>query len=191
MLPPRGSPAERQHDLTYSDHDPHPDAVRAMVRSLAGDVDTAGVELMRLVRIVANQFDAVVDEQLGPFGLSGPRWILLMRLMAEDRRNDGQGASPTHLSRCQNVSKNTISSLLRGLEEQGFVERTLDPQDGRAFRIHLTDAGQELIQATATENVRYFNHLVCGLSAAERSQLIELLAKLHSSMAQHCHLGGE
>jgi DNA-binding MarR family transcriptional regulator len=177
--------------LTHSDHDPHAGAVRAMVRSLAGDVDTAGVELIRLVRIVSNQFDAVVDEQLGQIGLSGPRWTLLMRLMAEERRSNGQGASPTHLSRCQNVSKNTISALLRGLEEQGFVRRTLDPEDRRVFRIHLTDAGQELIQATAPENVRYFNHLVSGLSAAERSQLIELLVKLHSSMAVHCHLGGE
>jgi DNA-binding MarR family transcriptional regulator len=162
-----------------------------MVRSLARDEDTTGVELMSLVRIVANQFGAVVDEQLGEIGLSGPRWTLLLRLMAEGRRNDGQGSSPTHLSRCQNVSKNTISALLRGLEEQGFVERALDSQDRRVFRIHLTDAGQELIQTTATENIHYFNHLVSGLSAAERSQLIELLAKLHSSMAQHCHLGGE
>jgi DNA-binding MarR family transcriptional regulator len=177
--------------LTNIDRDPHAGAVRAMVRTLAGDVDTAGVELMRLIRIVANQFDAVIDEQLGEFGLSGPRWALLMRLMAEDRRNDGQGASPTHLSRCQSVSKNTISALLRGLEEQGFVERALDPQDRRVFRIHLTGAGQELIQATATDNVRYFNELVSGLSAAERSQLIELLAKLHGSMAQHSHLGGK
>jgi len=161
-----------------------------MVRSLAGDVDTTGVEFIRLVRIVANQFDAVVDEKLGEFGLSGPRWALLMRLMAEERRNGGQGASPTYLSRCQDVSKNTISALLRGLEEQGLVERALDLQDRRVFRIHLTGAGRELIQATAAENVSYFNELVSGLSAAERSQLIELLVKLHGSMAQHCHLGG-
>jgi DNA-binding MarR family transcriptional regulator len=177
--------------LTSSDHDPHAQAVRALVRSLVGDVDTAGVDLMRLVRIVANQFDAVVDERLGEFGLSGPRWALLMRLMAEERRTDSQGVSPTHLSRCQNVSKNTISTLLRGLEVQGLVERTLDPRDRRVFRIRLTGVGQELIRATAAGNVRYFNDLVSGLDAAERSQLIELLAKLHGSMAQHYHIGGE
>lgn len=162
-----------------------------MVRSLAGDVDTTGVELMRLIRIVSNQFDAVVDEQLGEIGLSGPRWTLLLHLMAEERRSDGQGASPTHLSRGQNVSKNTISALLRGLEEQGLIERALDAQDKRVFRIRLTAAGRELIQDTAPENIRYFNHLVSGLIAAECSQLIELLAKLHNSMAQHCHLRGE
>jgi DNA-binding MarR family transcriptional regulator len=177
--------------LTNIDHDPHAGAVRAMIRSLAGDVDTAGLELMRLIRIVANQFDAVVDERLGGVGLSGPRWALLLRLMAEDWRSGGQGASPTQLSRCQNVSKNTISALLRGLEEQGLVERALDAQDRRVFRIRLTGAGQELIQATAIESIRYFNELVSGLSPAERLQLIALLGKLHGSMAQRCDLGGD
>jgi len=162
-----------------------------MVRSLAGDVDTIGIELMRLVRIVANHCDSVVDDKLSAVGLSGPRWYLLMRLFADERRYGLVGTSPTHLSRGQNVSKNTISALLRGLEEQGLVERDLDPHDKRVFRIRLTGAGRELIQASAAENVLYFNDLVSGLSAAERSQLIELLAKLHSSMAQHCHLGGE
>jgi DNA-binding MarR family transcriptional regulator len=177
--------------LTGIELDPHAAPVRAMVRTLAGDVDTAGVELVRLVRIVANQSEAVVGEQLGKFGLSGPRWTLLVRLMAEEQRSEGRGASPTYLSRCQNVSKNTISALLRGLEEQGLIERVLDPDDRRVFRIHLTGAGQDLIRATATDNVRYFNRLVSGLSAAERSHLIELLVKLHGSMAQHSLLQGE
>ena len=162
-----------------------------MVRSLAGDVDTTGVELMRLVRIVANYYDSAVDGKLSEVGLSGSRWYLLLRLFAEERRQGLDGVSPTRLSQGQSVSKNTISALLRGLEEQGLIERALDAQDKRVFRIRLTAAGRELIQDTAPENIRYFNHLVSGLSAAECSQLIELLAKLHSSMAQHCHLRGE
>jgi DNA-binding MarR family transcriptional regulator len=177
--------------VTTIDPDPHAAAVRTMVRDLAGDVDTAGVELMRLVRIVGNQADAVINRQLAHSGLSGPRWTLLMRLMAEERRNDGRGASPTYLSRCQNVSKNTISALLRGLEEQGLVERVLDPDDRRVFRIHLTGAGRAVVQATAADSVGYYNRLVSGLTAAERAELIELLARLHGSMAQHCHLEGE
>ena len=54
--------------------------------------------------------------------------------------------SPTHLSRCQSVSKNTISSLIGGLEEQGLVERELDRDDKRVFRIHLTDAGRQAVR---------------------------------------------
>ena len=71
--------------------------------------------------------------------------------------------SPTHLSRCQNVSKNTISSLIGGLEEQGLVERELDRTDKRVFRIHLTDAGRQAVQETAPDHVAYLNALAGGL----------------------------
>lgn len=169
--------------MTEGGDDAHAQAVRATVRGLAGNVDTTGIELTSLVRIVANHCDSAADDKLSEVGLSGPRWVLLMRLMAEELHNGGEATSPTRLSRCQNVSKNTISALLRGLEDQGLVERALDPDDKRVFRIRLTRAGRQLIQATATENVLYFNDLVSGLSPAERAQLIELLAKLHSSMA--------
>ncbi len=50
---PRGWPAERVHALTDIEHDTHADAVRAMVRSLAGDVDPAGVEqVMRALELL-------------------------------------------------------------------------------------------------------------------------------------------
>jgi MarR family transcriptional regulator, negative regulator of the multidrug operon emrRAB len=90
--------------------------------------------------------------------------------------------SPTHLSRCQNVSKNTISSLIGGLEEQGLVERELDRTDKRVFRIHLTDTGRQAVQETAPEHVAYLNALAGGLTEEERGQLIGLLEKLHASL---------
>jgi DNA-binding MarR family transcriptional regulator len=90
--------------------------------------------------------------------------------------------SPTYLSRCQSVSKNTISSLIGGLEEQGLVERELDRTDKRVFRIHLTDAGRQAVEETAPEHVAYLNALAGGLSGDERVQLVRLLEKLHGSL---------
>ncbi len=162
----------------------HAQAVRSAVKSLAGDVDPTGVLLMRLVRTIANQYDALAEEQLGSSGLSGPRWGLLLRLLAEEEGVGAAGASPTHLSRCQNVSKNTISSLLRGLEDQGLVERALDATDKRVFRISLTQAGRDLIRQTAPEHILFLNHLTAGLGPADCATLIQLLGKLHRSLLQ-------
>lgn len=160
----------------------HSDAVRQVVGELAGDLDPSGVEIVRLIRMVSNAYEARVDDALRETGLSGPRWGLLFRMLAEERRGGALGMSPTHLSRCQNVSKNTISSLIGGLEEQGLVERELDRADKRVFRIHLTEAGRRAVEQSAPEHVTYLDALAGGLSTDERSQLIGLLEKLHASL---------
>jgi len=158
---------------------------RAMLRELVGDVDPTGLELLRLVKIVSNQYDALVGERLRAADLSGSRWRLLLRLHGEEQDADSQGISPTHLSRCQNVSKNTISALLRGLEEQGLIERTLDPDDKRAFRIRLTEAGRARVRETAPQHLAFLNTLIEGLTPDERGQLIQLLGKLRHSLLTH------
>ena len=162
----------------------HSGVVREMVGDLAGDADPSGIEIVRLVRMVCNIYDARVDDALRESGLSGPRWRLLLRMLGEEKRRGLGGMSPTHLSRCQNVSKNTISSLIGGLEEQGLVERELDRVDKRVFRIHLTDAGRQAVLDTAPEHVAYLNSLAAGLSEDEREQLIGLLEKLHASLVR-------
>lgn len=162
----------------------HSGAVREMVEDFAGDADPSGVEIVRLVRTVCNIYDARVDDALRETGLSGPRWRLLLRMLAEEKRGGKDGMSPTHLSRCQNVSKNTISSLIGGLEEQGLVERELDRADKRVFRIRLTGAGRQAVEDTAPQHVAYLNALAGGLTAEERAQLIALLEKLHASLSK-------
>jgi len=159
------------------------DTGRAMLRELVGDVDPTGLELARLIKIISNQYDALIGERLRTADLSGPRWRLLLRLHGEEQAAAGQGISPTHLSHSQHVSKNTISALLRGLEEQGLVERTLDSDDRRVFHIHLTDAGRAMVRETAPQHLAFLNTLIEGLTPDERVQLIQLLGKLRRSLS--------
>ncbi len=165
------------------DSNAHAQAIRGSLQNLAGDADLAGMELVRLIGMVANAYASAVDENLRDAGLSWPRLGLLLRLMAEERCGVAGGLSPTHLSHHQNVSKNTISALLRGLEEQGLIERTLDSDDRRVFHIRLTDAGRQIIQAHAPGHIGLMNELAAGLTAEERAQLTMLLGKLYRSLA--------
>lgn len=158
--------------------------MRDLLHDLAGAVDPSGLELARLVHVVANQYEALGIGHAKSKGFSGPRWRLLLRLMAEERLGNNDGLSPSYLSRCQDVGKNTISVLLRGLEEQGMIERTLDQEDRRFFRIRLTPSGRELIQTRAPVWLDRLNGISAGLSSEEKAELIRLLAALHSSLAR-------
>lgn len=166
--------------------DAHAHAIRTLVHDLTGGEEAArGLELFRLLHMVTNALDAAAGEHLrdsSDWSVSGPRWALLLRLLAEERCGCGEGISPTYLSRRQRVSKNTISVLLRGLEEQGLIERSVAPGDRRAFHIGLTDAGRTLVETTAPEHIIYLNELTAGLDAEESRQLTALLEKLYRSV---------
>jgi DNA-binding MarR family transcriptional regulator len=125
----------------------------------------------------------------GDSRISGPRFWLMFRLFMEDSTGNGKGLTPTVLSESQRVSKNTISSLLRGLESQGLIERQLDKEDLRAFRIRLTQAGQDCVRATALSRMRSVKEMVSVLSAEEQAQLVALLRKLQMVLIERYRPG--
>lgn len=100
------------------------------------------------------------------------------------KRGNVEGLNPTTLSHAHRVSKNTISALVRGLEEQGLVQRNLEPTDFRKFRIQLTDTGRELITKSGPGRVEKYNQLAKHMTLEERNQLINLLIKLHHSLTE-------
>ncbi len=166
--------------------DQHAQAAKAVAHGLGiSGVDTTGLELARLVRMVSNLYQVIGDEHLQESGVSGPRWGILLRLRREELHGEFNGCSPTHLSHCQSVSKNTISALVRGLEEQGLVERALDPEDRRGFRIRLSEAGRRLMADTMPLHMRFMNELVAGLTPEEKAELAALLQKLYRALASH------
>lgn len=141
-----------------------------------------GVQLLRAVRIVNNLYDVIFSERLRDDQLSGPRWGVLMRLYAEEMNGNTNGLSPSVLSRHQSVSKNTVSSLLRGLEEQGFIERQLDQQDRRSFTIRLTELARAQVRENAPAHVAFLNQLCADLSEQETATLLGLLTRLRRSL---------
>ncbi len=114
--------------------------------------------------------------------ISMPRWRVLLHLFMAERTGQGCGLTPTELSQFQQVSKNTISSLLRGLEEQGMITRETDPKDLRLFHIQLTDAGRQVVMNSAPRRIEGLNRLLSDLPAEDCRQLLALLTRLHVSM---------
>lgn len=156
------------------------------VQSVTGSTELAtGVELAALLRLVSSLYDMPGAAQPDTSEVTRARWRILFQLLTEVRRGHTEGLNPTYLSQCLHVSKNTVSSLLRGLETQGLVQRVLDPQDHRRFRIQLTEAGQTLVETAAPQQIAYLNFIISDLTPAEQEQLLALLTKLYYSLTAH------
>src|SRR5690606_23980538 len=56
-----------------------------------------------------------------------------------------QTSHPTVVSRSTGIPPSTISRLLRSLEDRGLVERAVDTEDLRRFRVSLTRAGKRAV----------------------------------------------
>jgi DNA-binding MarR family transcriptional regulator len=54
--------------------------------------------------------------------------------------------TPSELAEIERIKRPTATRVLRGLEEEGLVERTPDPKDGRSALISLTGEGRERLR---------------------------------------------
>lgn len=172
-------------DFTSKKDDPfeemHDHLVKHLLQFLDSD-DIEGLEISSLVRIVANLYSTVIFQDNKSGELSGPRMGILFRLIVAEEKGMTRGINPTQLSHSQHVKKNTISSLLRGLEENGLIERHPDPNDKRGYLIKITQAGKDMVKRTGPYRLKLMNDLASGLTPDEKKQLIQLLEKLRKSI---------
>lgn len=58
---------------------------------------------------------------------------------------DLEGTRSTELAKRMGVSKQAVARLVKELEEEGFLTRTQDDADGRAFLVTFTESGVEYL----------------------------------------------
>jgi len=157
--------------------------IQSHIEQMARGQDIRGMRIAHNIRVLGKLFDMAVA-RFPQFGaLSGPRLGILLRLYMEAEHGDPQGVNPSALGRFQDVKKNTISALLKSLEEAGLIERAPHPTDGRASLVRITPTGKELVRSTAPLRFQYMTELTSSLSTAEKDDLIRLLTKLHHSLS--------
>ena len=70
-----------------------------------------------------------------------------------------------------------ITAMVDSLEEKGLVGRERDPDDRRAWKVHLTDAGRDLRQFMANRAAQLFTE-AAGLPEDKTIDLARLLAEV-------------
>ncbi len=80
------------------------------------------------------------------------------------------------------ISAPTASRAIDVLVEVGFVDRLRDPNDRRALRLGLTESGQARASEREARVATAFTPALASLTAAERKQLVALLARLAAEL---------
>lgn len=93
------------------------------------------------------------------------------------------GVRQVDLAERLEIQPMTLVRVIDQLEAAGYVERRIDPQDRRAFRLHVTGkAGpvlEHIEQASREAQSRAFR----GLSAAERAAFVHALQVMKENLS--------
>jgi DNA-binding MarR family transcriptional regulator len=85
---------------------------------------------------------------------------------------------PADLADTLCMPRPTVTTNLKRLEAAGLVGREIDPADLRRHRLHLTDAGREVLSRGMAVLAQAFGARLARLSAAEQAELQGMLERL-------------
>lgn len=115
---------------------------------------------------------ALYKEKFGSYNLTPQQFGLMRFLWVED------GITQVELSSRSQIDRTTIGGLIDRLEQSGLVQRLPHPEDRRAYRISLTEAGRALEKELAPLADELHRAILAPLEPAEVDTLIAILQKL-------------
>jgi DNA-binding MarR family transcriptional regulator len=156
----------------------------AFVQSIEPGISPQAVRLMGDWRRISHALHQIGAASLTDSGLSEAQYLVLMSLYMHEQIEGRTMLNPSEISKWRGTSRNTISSLIRGLEDDGLIERHLDDEDRRKFNICLTANGRTLVAQYAHKQFRAVGGCFNRLSPGEQETLSELLGKLNHNLEE-------
>jgi DNA-binding MarR family transcriptional regulator len=103
--------------------------------------------------------------------------------LAQLERHPG-GLRMSALSRYLMVTGGNVTGLTTQLEAEGLVDRQPDPEDGRSWRVRLSEQGRREFSAMAAEHERWLRELFEGVPVRDQQQLYDLLGQMRAHLAR-------
>jgi len=128
------------------------DCFAALRRALGGEVPAGGTESISIAQLHA------------------------LRTLDEADRTAGE------LARAIVVSLPSLTQLVDGLVERGYVARRTDPDDRRKVRLSITVRGRDLYHRARQAAEARIDDLLQDLTPEQRTALVEGLEALHSAI---------
>jgi DNA-binding MarR family transcriptional regulator len=136
--------------------------------------ENIGTMLAQVSRLMRRSF----DERARTIGVTRPQWQVLTLLLHYEGINQGG------LAEILEVEPITLGRMIDRLQDSGLVERRNDPADRRAWRLHLTDKGRDLLETLRPHAEITFSEALDGIDAADQSRLMAMLDRIRTNLTR-------
>lgn len=117
---------------------------------------------------------SIAEPAFAELGL-GPKGFGALTVLADEGP-----ISQRRLGERQGVDRTTVVAVVDDLERQGLVERRRDPDDRRAYLLHMTPAGRRILRRAGVAADRAEAEFLRAVPAADRARLKATLRALLS-----------
>lgn len=129
-----------------------------------------------------------ITQGLKKFNIGSGQIMFLLELYHSD------GVRQEELSSLLNIDGANTTRAISKLEEEGYVVRKPDQEDGRAYRIYLTQRALEIKPNLFSLMRSWDDKLLGSLNTEEQEQFLKLLKKIGHSVSEYdrcifCDLG--
>ncbi len=139
--------------------------------------DQLGTELVRLIRLFERAYAQYQVEH--PDAVERAAYHLLVHLVKDGPRRSSVLAEAVH------SDPSTVSRQVGHLVRLGLVERTADPEDGRATLLAATPEGRRAFEENRRIRNATIAEMLTGWPASDRRELISLLGRFSTEFENH------
>lgn len=122
---------------------------------------------------VTRRWRKMLDERLKDLGVTQARWSTMVYL-----QEGGEGLTQRELASLMAIENPTLVRLLDSLEQQGLIERRPCPNDRRARRLYLTDAGRAFMSDLSARAARLREEMLAGITDEEVACALNVFRKI-------------
>lgn len=135
--------------------------------------ENIGTLLDQVSRLMRRDF----DQRARAIGVTRPQWQVIALL------SHHPGINQCALAELLEVEPITVGRMIDRLQESRMVERRPDPADRRAWRLHLTTKGEDLIEDLRPLVRRTIEHALEGLSAEQILHVTAALERIRGNLS--------
>ncbi|GAA3736233.1 MarR family transcriptional regulator [Streptomyces tremellae] len=154
-----------------------PDARRAGGSAAGRDASDRDGQLAEQLLRLTRRIHRIQKHRLGPVGITPAQGRLLRTVAYCVAHRDGPPRM-ADLAALLEVVPRAVTTLVDGLEANGWARRVPDPANRRVIRVELTDAGHGTLRALRDARRSAAEEVLAPLGDEQRETLGELLSAL-------------
>lgn len=135
-----------------------------------------GTETAQLVREAARKIDAILLPIAAANGLTNMKLKVLIEVSRLENATIGE------LGNSLGVAGGNISNMCKGLEKEGFLQRTRSLEDERVVHVETSKKGNEIINEIGDELRSKLHDKLGSMNEAKYKELVEVLTELNNSL---------